>query len=358
MTRPRGAIASAIRHIPDFQRLNNAALAGHARLFIHPAYARLVNSEPYLKRLIPILIIIFVIALGAMRMVALYQTRAEAEDAADVRLSLVAKAIVSELAQSRVPLSLTEPSEVLQGQLENALPPLAADQGRQILLMDPQGMVVAAVPRDPDLLRHYIDEILGPSQPLSTLGERAGVLRLKLATDEDVLATVHHNLDGVGAIAVMQPTSGVFADWRRTVSREATVFVATSVVLVILGFAYHAQTARSHEADFIYSATQTRVHAALRRGGAGLWEWDLSRGAIFWSPSMFEILGLEAENRLLSVGEVAALTHPEDVEPRRARERPDPRRRGQFRPRVPHAPRRRQVGVDSRPRRGGGGFGR
>ena len=125
---------------------------------------------------------------------------------------------------------------------------------------------------------------------------------------------MHHNLDGVGAIAVMQPTSGVFAEWRRTVSREATVFVATSIVLVILGFAYHAQTARAHEADFIYAATQTRFHTALRRGRSGLWEWDLSRGAIFWSPSMFEMLGLEPENRLLSVGEVAALTHPDDAD--------------------------------------------
>ena len=313
MARPRGAIASAIRHTPDLQHLNSAALAGHARIFIHPAYARLVNSEPYLKRLIPILIVLFVVALGAMRVVALYQARDEAENAADVRLALIAKAIVSELAQSGTPLSLAEPSETLQGQLENALPPLAADQGRQILLMDPQGMVVAASPREPGLLKRYIDDILGPGQPLTTLGERAGVLRITLSDGNDVIATVHHNLDGVGAIAVMQPTSGVFAEWRRTVSREATVFVATSVVLVILGFAYHAQTARSREADFIYSATQTRFHTALRRGRSGLWEWDLSRGAIFWSPSMFELLGLEPENRLLSVGEVAALTHPDDV---------------------------------------------
>ena len=168
--------------------------------------------------------------------------------------------------------------------------------------------------REPDLVGRYIDEILGPSQPLTTLGDRAGVLRLTLPSEEDVIATVHHNLDGVGAIAVLQPTSGVFAEWRRTVSREATVFVATSVVLVILGFAYHAQTARAHEADFIYSATQDRVHTALRRGRSGLWEWDLSRGAIFWSQSMFEILGLQPENRLLSIGEVAALTNPEDAD--------------------------------------------
>jgi two-component system, cell cycle sensor histidine kinase PleC len=313
MTRPRGALASALRHIPDLQRLNSAALAGHARLFIHPAYARLVNSEPYVKRLVPILIVLFVVALGGMRAVALYDAHAEVQTSAELRLSLIAKAVVSELSQAGS-LQLTEPSETLQGQLENSLPPLAVDLGRQILLMDPEGMVVAAAPREPQMVGRYIDEVLGPSQPLTTLGERAGVLQLTLANDEDVIATVHHNLDNVGAIAVLQPTSGAYAEWRRMVSREATVFVATSIVLVILGFAYHAQTARAHEADFIYSATQDRVHTALRRGRSGLWEWDLSRGAIFWSQSMFEILGLDPENRLLSVGEVAHLTNSDDAD--------------------------------------------
>ena len=314
MARPRGAFASALRHIPEFQRLNSAALAGHARLFIHPAYARLVRSEPYVKRLVPILIVLFVAALGGMRVIAVYQAHNETHAAAELRLSLIAKAVVSELAQSGVPLSLAEPSETLQGQLENALPPSATDRHRQILLMDPQGMVVAASPRESPIVGRYIDEILGPSQPLTTLGERAGVLRLTLADDEDVIATVHHNLDNVGSIAVLQPTSGVFAEWRRTVSREAAVFVATSIVLVILGFAYHAQTVRAHEADFIYSATQDRFHTALRRGRSGLWEWDLSRGAIFWSQSMFELLGLEPQNRLVSVGEVAELTNSDDAD--------------------------------------------
>ena len=126
MARPRGAMASALRRIPDFQRLNSAALAGHARLFIHPAYARLVNSEPYVKRLIPILIVLFVVALGVMRAVALYQARSEAQS--ERRASPVAdrqggrqRACADPACRSRS----TEPSETLQGQLENALPPLA-----------------------------------------------------------------------------------------------------------------------------------------------------------------------------------------------------------------------------------------
>ena len=314
MTRPRGAMASALKRMPDFRNVDRAALAGHARLFVHPGYARLVNTEPYVKQFIPLLIILFVVALGAMRGVALYQAHAEAEASAAVRLSLIAKAVGGEFAEPRAAVSFTTPSEMLQGTLENALPPFATALGRIVFVMDPQGMVLAAVPRDPDLIGRYIDEVFGASQPLTTLGERAGVLPLTLPTGDDVIATVHHNLEGAGSIAVLQPLSGVFADWRRTVSREATVFVATSIVLVILGFAFHAQAARAQEADSIYAATQSRFHTALRRGHSGLWEWDLSRGAIFWSQSMFEILGLEPQGQLLSVGEVAELIHPDDTD--------------------------------------------
>ena len=313
MARPREAMAWAVQRLPNVQRLHGAALAGHARLFIHPAYTRLVNSEPYVKRLIPLLIILFVLALGGMRAVALFQARADIESNAKLGLALIAKAVTADLG-SGMELSLAEPSEMLQGQLENALPPRATAAGRTLLVVDPEGRIVAAAPRQPELTGRYIDEILGPGQPLTTLGERAGVLRLTIVSGEEVIATVHHNPGGAGSVAMLQTISGVFADWRRVVSREATVFVATSIVLVILGFAFHAQAARAQEADYIYSETQNRFHTALRRGHSGLWEWDLSRGAIFWSQSMFEILGLAPQNRLLSVGEVAGLVHPDDTD--------------------------------------------
>jgi two-component system cell cycle sensor histidine kinase PleC len=314
MTRPREAMASALRRIPDLQHVHRAALAGHARLFVHPAYARLVNSEPYVKRLIPLLIILFVVALGAMRGVALYQAHQQVELSAEQNLALLATAVTSNLAESVSAVSLAEPSEALQGQLENALPPLSTTFGRLILLMDPEGRIVAAAPPQAGMAGRYLEEVVEGSEPLVTLGERAGVLSLTLASGDDAIATVHHDYDSIGSIAVVQPASGVFGEWRQTVSREATVFVATSIVLVILGFAFHAQAARAQEADSIYSETQSRFHTALRRGHSGLWEWDLSRGAIFWSQSMFEILGLQPQSRLLSVGEVADLIHPEDAD--------------------------------------------
>jgi two-component system cell cycle sensor histidine kinase PleC len=83
--------------------------------------------------------------------------------------------------------------------------------------------------------------------------------------------------------------------------------------VLILGFAFHWQATRAREADLIYETVRSRIDTALNRGRCGLWDWDLARGRIFWSQSMFEILGLEAKDDLLSFGDVNALVHPDDV---------------------------------------------
>ncbi len=314
MTRARGAIASAVRRLPEMPRFHRTPVAGHAKIFVHPAYARLVRTEPYVKRLIPLLIVLFAIALGAMRGVALYQSHEDVEASARQRLSLIAKSVVTDLFGETGRQVQAEAGEWLQGELENALPTDATAEGRFIFVVDRDARIVALAPHDPETVGRYLDEFLGRAQPLTTLGERAGVLTIPRDSGEDLIATVHHGADGRGSVAVIQTEAALFTPWRRTVSREATVFVATSLVLVILGFAFHAQAARADEADFIYGETQERLHMALRRGYSGLWDWDLARGAIFWSPSMFELLGIVPRNHLLSVGEVAELVHPEDTD--------------------------------------------
>jgi len=59
---------------------------------------------------------------------------------------------------------------------------------------------------------------------------------------------------------------------------------------------------------------RSRIDTALNRGRCGLWDWDLARGRIFWSQSMFDILGMQGKDDLLSFGEVSTLVHPDDVQ--------------------------------------------
>jgi two-component system, cell cycle sensor histidine kinase PleC len=312
MARAPLAIASALRYLPRFGQIDSAALLGHARLFAHPAYARLVAAEPLVRRAIPFLILVAVLMLGVMRVAALSEQRDADERRARETLLLVAKSILGDLAALGDRLSLSAPPEAVAGQLLNVLPPGAADEGRVVLLADPERRIVAGAPARPDDIGRSLDDVLGLGQPLTTLGANAGVLAIRLPSGERVIATVHHGAGGTGSVAVLQPLAAVFADWRSSVSRETAAFVAVSAVLVLLGLAYHAQAARADEADCIYSETQNRLHMALRRGRSGLWDWDLSRGVMFWSQSMFEMLGLPMRAGLMSVGEVADLFHPAD----------------------------------------------
>jgi two-component system cell cycle sensor histidine kinase PleC len=88
----------------------------------------------------------------------------------------------------------------------------------------------------------------------------------------------------------------------------------TAFVVLILGFAFHWQATRAREADLINDTVRGRVDTALNRGRCGLWDWDLARGRVFWTHSMYEMLGLPQKDELLSFGEVDALVHKDDID--------------------------------------------
>jgi len=92
-----------------------------------------------------------------------------------------------------------------------------------------------------------------------------------------------------------------------------TLSATTGFVVLILGFAFHWQSTRAREGDLINDAVRGRIDTALNRGRCGLWDWDLSRGRIFWSQSMFTMLGLDSRSDLLTFGEVNALVKSDDI---------------------------------------------
>jgi PAS domain-containing protein len=72
--------------------------------------------------------------------------------------------------------------------------------------------------------------------------------------------------------------------------------VLTSSVLIVILYAYFSQAARAQSADRIYSEAHQRIDLALVRGRCGLWDWDMARGRMFWSRSMYDMLGYEASD--------------------------------------------------------------
>jgi two-component system cell cycle sensor histidine kinase PleC len=112
---------------------------------------------------------------------------------------------------------------------------------------------------------------------------------------------------------VLQPRADALAVWRADTTLTMTLSVTTGFIVLILGFAFHWQATRAREADLIYDTVRSRIDTALNRGRCGLWDWNLGSGRIFWSQSMFAMLGLPPKDDLLTFGEVNTLVHPQDI---------------------------------------------
>ena len=85
--------------------------------------------------------------------------------------------------------------------------------------------------------------------------------------------------------------------WTRTIG-HVSLLGATIVVLLGIGIAYVMQANRARAADEVCEKVRDRIDSALNRGRCGLWDWDIGRGRIYWSDSMYELLGYERQRRV------------------------------------------------------------
>ena len=299
----RAGVASASAHADSIK--------GLAQSIAKPAYRRLLTAEPLLRRAVPVLIIAFLATICVGALVQVLDHRRQT--LTDEMLSLEA---VADFAAERLQRPLNSAATVVdqpQIILMRILPPWAAATGRRFMLTNADGVVTAENPTGGDAVGRRLVDLLGPAQPLTTFGAGAGVMEILLPNEARVLATVRMLNGPYGQLAIVQSRDAALANWRSLTTLTVTLSATTGFVVLILGFAFHWQATRAREADLIYETVRTRIDTALNRGRCGLWDWDLARGRIFWSQSMFEILGLDTKDDLLSFGDVNALVHPDDV---------------------------------------------
>ncbi len=130
--------------------------------------------------------------------------------------------------------------------------------------------------------------------------------------DGEALVTTRAVADPLAYFMVVQARWDALADWRRLAPLIAIIVATTGLFLLLLGLAFHAQYQRAHAADLINSRVASTIDAALERGRCGLWDWDVVQGRIYWSASMFEMLGLEMKDPIISYGSLIDLMHPDD----------------------------------------------
>ncbi|WP_247721508.1 PAS domain-containing sensor histidine kinase [Brucella melitensis] len=304
--------APAGTHCESGRKKRKGRLSGHVSLLAGPAYSKFIVIEPILRRLVPTLIIIFLIILGVARVFSLLAWRDDIELQHKAALS----GATAHLAQmiERVANGIETGAQLSAKDLQDAMTELRSrgltSSGMTIAIVDAQSMIKAAS-GPAGIAGSQIDTILGDAQPLFLFAERAGVLRVVLQ-GEAAFGALAKPMTAPYSIIAVEPESTIFAEWKRAVSLNVTLFAGTIGVMFAILYAYFSQAARAREADDLSGQIQRRIDMALARGRCGLWDWDMARGRIYWSRSMYEMLGYEAQDAVLPFGDVAAIINEED----------------------------------------------
>ncbi len=293
--------------------LRTGTISGLAKAVADPAYLQKVAAEPLIRRLVPFLILVFLGATWTGVIIQLSNGRSEM-----IRNARIDMELVSTIAALDLPIELAPLGDLagrdLSNSLHAALPPHALESGRRAYLASSTGVILAGTAATGGASR-TLDAILGPSQPLSVLADRAGVMQIVLADGSEALATVRNLPAGLGQFAMVQPLSGAMSPWRDRAISLALLAAAATIVIGALGIAFFQQSARAREADVICAEVRQRIDRVLSSGRSGLWDWDIPRGRIFWSDSMYALLGRERQDEFLSFGDIREWLHPSDLNP-------------------------------------------
>jgi two-component system cell cycle sensor histidine kinase PleC len=311
--------------------VSSDSIKGLAQSIARPAYLRLLTAEPALRRAVPALIIAFLLTICVGAIVQVLDHRRQAVSELINQIDAAADFLADRLDRlARSKEDRTGLDRRPQTELERMVPAWARAPGRQVLVANGEGIIVAAVghaavtnadgttvatiPLEAGIVGRRLIDVLGPTQPLTTFGAAAGVLEIPLADGSLVFGGVRSLPATNGELAILHGRGEALTAWVSDTALTVTLSATTGFVVLILGFAFHWQATRAREADMIYETVRSRIDTALNRGRCGLWDWDLARGRVFWSHSMFAILGLRPRNGLMSFGELNALVHPEDID--------------------------------------------
>src|SRR5258705_493869 len=283
------------------------SIKGLAQSIAKPAYHRLLVAEPALRRAVPTLIIAFLITicLGAFVQVLDQSRQKRAATKRDLAaLADVLSERLDSLAASRQE-RLTQ-IDRLPFVLPDLIPSWGIAGGRHVIVVGADRRILARVPIEASLGEaDRVLDAISSAQLLSAPSLQGSVIDLTLPNGNVALATSQLIKSLPGQVIVIQER--VEPLWGSDSALSVTLSATTGFVVLILGFAFHWQSTRAREGDLINDAVRGRIDTALNRGRCGLWDWDLSRGRIFWSQSMFTMLGLDTRSDLLTFGEVNAL---------------------------------------------------
>ncbi|MEM1364216.1 MAG: ATP-binding protein [Pseudomonadota bacterium] len=300
-------------------------LDGHASMVAEPEYSARRHRETWIRHLLPISIIVFLIIFAATRFFALANQAEHVEFREKLSTANIAKIAALSLPgaferRGRASRAMAA-RNILDAQFDANFRNVGFGGSKRLYVADEDGEIFATLPADHTIIGKNIHEIIPAESALAIFAERAGVGsiigpdgRNYFASHMRIQTTLANGRSKTaGTITVLGDRNQAFAPVRDRVSLNVLLFMLTGAALVLLLYAYYFQAARGAEQSAIHTERHARMETAFTRGRCGLWDWDLARGRIYWSSSMHTMLGYPASTRVMGFGEVVQLMHPDDT---------------------------------------------
>jgi len=295
---------------PGFSKLEKGVIQ-HARIFTEPAALRLARAEPLLKRSIPILITAFLLVVAISRISGIMVEYARMEASSRQVTMLAAATASAALQENGVALFDKAQKWDVEQRLNTFLAPDMLEAGAFVLTVRNDGRIFASSPEGAVYTGRTLTAVAPEVAAFQYFGERSTVMKTFIGGAEHIVALMQVP-GGAGTLLVATPLARIEKLWRDEVSLNVTLFAGISAILLVVLYAYYIQAKRARDADQIFAESNLRVETALSRGRCGLWDFDMPNRRLFWSRSMYEMLGMPPQSSVLSFGDAARLMHPDD----------------------------------------------
>ncbi len=288
------------------ERLRVRVAAKHWRNF-RELVSRHLPPEPVLRRIIPMAacVLIALACIGILLHLTIGRNAALAD--AEKQLSLFADITAARFGDNASGLK----PEGWQNALARSIEPGVTSDGRSILIADLDGTIQATVPIDAPEKGKKLDAVLGPDQALTALGLDAGVQRVLLGDGREMLVTVRSVQSPAAQVALIQSPGAALWPWWRSSILNGLILALGMGVLVLLGIGLRwlKEVGPRPVTEEDKSAL---LDSTLDETGSGLWRWNLARGHVNWSPSMYRLLGGDPSSAILSFKDISSAVHMDD----------------------------------------------
>ncbi|MBB3425194.1 two-component system cell cycle sensor histidine kinase PleC [Rhizobium sp. BK312] len=271
---------------------------------------RFPQTEHILKRIIPVLIVSFLMVVAASHFFGMITEHSRMAASAR-RMTSLSIAAAAAAFSNDASLFQAGDRNGAERKLASYLPQDRLDSGAFVLLVQSSGRVFGSSAAGSGYIGMLVSDFFPEVTAIRSFGDHAGVIETMIGGEPyyAAISLIGDKGDFILSAASMDEIEKL---WRDELTLNVTLFAGISSILLVILYAYYTQVKRARDADEIFLESNLRVETALSRGRCGLWDFDFTSRQFFWSRSMYDMLGLPVADRPLAFTDAARLMHPDD----------------------------------------------